>query len=61
MRIEDELIYNLGAWDANDGKGYREHTLTSKDFGDTGICDYHGDIYVESDMPEYIERFGISE
>jgi len=54
----NEIVYELGSWDANDGKGYRDHTLTSKDFEKTGYCDYMGDTYEESEMPEYIERFG---
>lgn len=45
-----DKIYSLGFWDAKDGKGYREHTLSSKDFEDTGMCEYLGDTYFESDM-----------
>ncbi|MCK9471252.1 MAG: DUF551 domain-containing protein [Bacilli bacterium] len=55
---EPFMIYSLGYWDANDGKGYREHILTQKDFEDRGICEYLGVVYVESEMDEYIERYG---
>ena len=49
------MIYTLGGWDAEDGKGYRAHILTDKDFEEYGVCWYDGYLYVESDMPEYIE------
>lgn len=52
------MTYFLGCWDAKDGNGYREHTLNSKDFEGLGMCEYLGDLYVESEMPEYIEHFG---
>lgn len=52
------MIYSLGYWDARDGKGYREHILTEKDFKDRGICEYLGKMYVESDMDEYVEMYG---
>lgn len=52
------MNYYLGYWDANDGKGCREHILTSKDFEERGVCEYLGDIYVESEMDEYIEKYG---
>jgi len=49
-------IYSLGYWDAQDGKGYREHVLTEKDFETFGVCIYMGQHYVESEMDEYEEE-----
>ena len=49
-------IYSLGYWDAEDGKGYREHILTEEDFKNLGVCDYMGKHYVESEMDEYLEE-----
>ena len=49
-------IYSLGYWDAQDGKGYREHVLTEKDFETFGACIYMGQHYVESEMDEYEEE-----
>ena len=41
--------YSLGWWDAKDGKGYREHTLTEEDLA-TGFCEYLGYTYEESEL-----------
>ena len=49
-------VYSLGFWDAEDGKGFREHILTEKDFVDYGVCDYMGVHYIENEMDEYVDE-----
>lgn len=47
-----QKTYSLGWWDAGDGKGYREHTLSSEVFHATGYYEYMGDLYEESELAD---------